>query len=255
MRALLLCSVLLVLGCQNAQHYLQSKDVALATPLVESSSIFASPENKLKAPYLDRKTTLKVTHLETGKELQQMILSTPGTYEVKAVQAPFLSSSPVPVEVLPYGKPIAALSWITSKKPSYFKGGSSVLTDGKHAAIEFQDKGWTGADTPFKLALELDQETQVDSIVLGVLLNASAWIYPLARVTITTEAANGERQPYDTTIDLPYRANAVEHRFISLPLGVQTQRFELEFTPKALPKAHPGAGQSAWLFLDELIIY
>ncbi len=255
MRVLLVCGVLLALGCQNAQSYLQSKEVALATPLVESSSIFASPKNKLQAPYLDGQTTLKVTHLETGKELQQMSLSTPGTYEVKAVQAPFLSSSPVHVEVLPHGKPIAALSWTTAKKPSYFKGGSGVLTDGKHAAIAFQDKGWTGADTPFRLQLELEQETQVDSIVLGVLLNASAWIYPTANVTITPEGANGKHQPFTTSITLPYSANAVAHCFVSLPLGLQTQRLELEFTPKALPKAHPGAGQPAWLFLDELIIY
>ena len=88
-----------------------------------------------------------------------------------------------------------------------------------------------------------------------MLLNASAWIYPTANVTITPEGANGKHQPFTTSITLPYSANAVAHRFVSLPLGLQTQRLELEFTPKALPKAHPGAGQPAWLFLDELIIY
>ena len=68
MRVLLVCVVLLALGCQNTQFYLQSKEVALATPLVESSSIFASLKNKLQAPYLDGQTTLKVTYLETGEE-------------------------------------------------------------------------------------------------------------------------------------------------------------------------------------------
>lgn len=244
------------LGCKDKDaRYLFADTVSLATPMVESTSLFSSPHNRLLATALPSQNQLQVVHKETGKELQTAVLAVPGSYEIRALQEPFQPSDWVSIEILPLGMPVAELEWSSVTTPTYFKKGSTVLTDGKHAPLNFRDSGWIGADKPFQLQIHLHKQTRVDSIVLGVLVDSSAWILPLSTVHLQWDTNAAGQKKITDTIRVSYDETIVKHQFVSIPLGAQTQDLTLDFTPNNLPVYHPGVGHSAWLFLDELIVY
>ena len=259
-RILSLFITLLFFGCQQDSKYIRSNTVQLATPLIKSASLFASEFNQIEAPFLNASQNLEVNYLEGNeKEIytskENIVLNQIGTYQIRTIAPPFLPSEWVALEVLPKGKTISSISWETNPKPKYFKGGSSVLIDGKSAEISFHSKGWTGSNTPFQLRIYLDNVTYIDSLTLGVLSNPSAWIYPTSELQIKIQNENSKVIVKEFVIQVDGNLNAQKHAFISFDIGEEVNELQLDFIPKNLPEEHPGAGTPAWFFLDELILY
>ncbi len=252
--------LIFVLGaCSTDSPYLTARKVQLATPDVKTTSIYSTGVNKLTVSHLAPGASLAITHLDTGKEFsvqpdEAFLLQDTGLYAIRAVQPPFLPSETLYKRLLPKGKDIAQLTWMGQAPTKYFKGGSRVLTDGKNAGLSFQDSGWTGADTPFSIAITFAEKTQIDSLVLGVLLDTGAWIFPTAEVVITA-MDDPKQKTIKQQLNTAWPSEGPQHQFVTLPVSLEAKSIELKFSPQNLPEPHPGAGQPAWLFMDELIIY
>lgn len=259
-RILGLFSMLLLFGCKKQKTYTEASSVQLATPLINSTSLFATKNNQIEAPYLDVELGLEVNYVEGKKRTvfnskENIVLDQIGNYRIRTVNPPFLPSEWVELKVLPEGKTIESIDWMTDPKPNYFKGGSAVLIDGKSADFSFHSKGWTGANSPFRLKVQFDNTTRVDSLTLGVLFNPSAWIYPISEFQIKIQKERSEVILKNFDIKVEGNLNEQKHVFLSFALGEEANEMQLDFIPKNLPEEHPGAGTPAWLFLDELIIY
>ena len=259
-RILSLFSILLLFGCKKQTTYTETSNVQLATPLINGSSLFATKNNKIEAPYLDAGLGLEVHSIEGKKRTvfnskENIALDEIGTYRLRTVNPPFLPSEWVELKVLPEGKAIESIDWITDPKPNYFKGGSAVLIDGKSADFSFHSKGWTGANNPFGLKVQFDTTTRVDSLTLGVLFNPSAWIYPISELQIKIQKDRSEVILKDFDFKVEGNLNEQKHAFVSFAIGEEANEIQMDFIPKNLPEEHPGAGTPTWLFLDELIIY
>ena len=252
--------VLLFVGCAQETSYLKPDAVQLSTPVLETSTIYSNGVNKLTAPNLDPEATLEVVHQSTGGRLTMasgasLDLELSGKYQIRSLRPPLQPSATIELQLLPEGQLISSLTWETQPEPEYFKGGSAVLTDGKSAGPSFQSAGWTGANRPFVVSVEMAYAKAIDSMVLGVLADAGAWIFPKAKMQLTATSDNGAPIQKEFMLELPWQTQGPSHHFISVPLGIQAQTFTLQFEPALLPEQHQGAGQPAWLFLDELIIY
>jgi hypothetical protein len=55
-------------ACKEESKYIQAYIVQLSTPLVNSTSIFATEKNYLEAPYLGPSHQLEITHKESKKK-------------------------------------------------------------------------------------------------------------------------------------------------------------------------------------------
>ena len=66
-RILGLFLILLLFGCKKQTTYTAASSVQLATPLINSSSLFATKNNKIEAPYLDAELGLEVHSIEGEK--------------------------------------------------------------------------------------------------------------------------------------------------------------------------------------------
>jgi len=252
--------LLLVLShCTRKTKYIEASNVQLTTPLINSTSLFASKSNKIETAYMNSSTSLEVIYLDraenkTYNSKESVVLDQIGTYKLRAINPPFLPSEWIEIKVLPQGKPIKSIDWISDVSPNYFKGGSAVLNDGKSADISFHSNGWTGSNSPFRLKVKLDAPIAVDSLTLGVLYNPSAWICPRSEVQITIkDKLTVVQKEFDIAVE--GNLNEQKHAFVSFDLGEKASEIQLDFIPKNLPEEHPGAGTPAWLFLDELIIY
>jgi hypothetical protein len=95
-RILSLFSILLLFGCKKQTTYTEASNVQLATPLINSSSLFAIENNKIEAPYLDAGLVLEVQSIEGEKRTvvnskENIALDEIGTYRLRTVNLPFLS--------------------------------------------------------------------------------------------------------------------------------------------------------------------
>lgn len=256
----LMILLLAFVTCKNYDHFTTPDRIQLSTPIVSSASLFLSPTNRLITKNLSSEIVMQIKNVESGIEQKvivqdEFVFESTGKYEIRATQTPFLSSEPVYVSVLPQGKPIASVEWNTTPTPEYFKGGIAVLHDSKNAEIPFQSSGWLGSKTPFQITVHLAEETQIDSITLGVLRNPSSWIYPLAKVQFKLE--NNQNSIVERThlIAAPFVHDILDRDFISIPIREKTKSVTLDFFPENLPEDHQGAGLPAWFFMDELIVY
>ena len=247
-------------ACKQKSKYIHAGAVQLSTPSVNSSSIFATEKNYLEAPYLNPSHQLEIIHKESKTkkiyESQEKIsLSQTGTYQIRSVASSFKASEPIELKVLPPGKKLASVIWDSNPKPKYFKGGDKVLNDGKNAEISFHSNGWAGSNEFFRLALKMDGEMKIDSLLIGTLFNPSAWIYPTASIKLIIEKANGDLLEKKFEIKVAGDMNEQWHEYVTLNLNESAERIQMEILPNELPEQHPGAGTPSWIFLDELIIY
>ncbi|MGC6423347.1 MAG: hypothetical protein ACON47_04545 [Flavobacteriaceae bacterium] len=249
-----------IASCDQERSYLTADAIQLSTPVIKNRSIFIEHNTRLVSSFKNASIELELQHRETGattkyKTNDPIGLSQKGSYALRAIAAPFLPSEPVVFEILDRGKSVDSIQWNTSPKPTYFKGGSAVLIDGKSAENSFHAAGWVGSKDPFDLSLVFHQSIQVDSIKMSVLRQPSNWILTNAQLKISWKNKAKKEIKKEFMLD-PKAKNTNNSRFfITVPIDDKTDAIALEFIPQKLPQEHPGAGTPAWVFMDEIIVY
>jgi arylsulfatase len=139
-----------------------------------------------------------------------------------------------------------------------YPGGTAYpFTDGYLGSLEFTDESWMGFQgEDVEVFLDLGAETPISSIAISCLQNQASWIFLPQEITIL--AANDPRY-----------FNAVYHEQIAaknrdLEILKSTFEFGKELEARYLkifirntgkcPDWHPGRGEHAWLFVDEILI-
>lgn len=140
----------------------------------------------------------------------------------------------------------------------YEAGGELALIDGRKGSENFLDGRWQGYEGQDLVALvDLGEMRTVKKIGLNCLENLNSWIFPPTYVEY--QVSNDGITFYP-----------VSQFHMNLPEGQRNpriHRFEKAFSPvkcryiKAIarnigkcPSYHPGAGQKAWLFADEITV-
>ena len=155
-------------------------------------------------------------------------------------------------------KAIAKEVVYTKPNSKYYPAeGPNTLTDGIRCT-KSHGKNWHGFNKDDMIAIiDLGKETSIQTITLGCLQNYDAWIFlPKSVVFETSEDGN-------TFTEAATLANAVsvnEKRALIKDFSVNFPKRSARYVRvKAMnlgfcPEGHPGAGQPAWLFVDELIV-
>lgn len=113
--------------------------------------------------------------------------------------------------------------------------------------------GWMNQDV--EIIIDLRQPTAINRIILNVLDQKNSWIYP----PIVKEIAVGNDSNNFTPVDVSLKdaTNAEYIRTIPLYFDKLTTRFvrlKLSSLPK-IPEERPGAGKTAWFFIDEIEVH
>jgi len=139
----------------------------------------------------------------------------------------------------------------------YLAGGANALTDGVRGTYAV-GKYWHGFNGDDLIAtIDFGKETAIHSISLGCLQHYKDWIFMPQYVKFETSLdgvnfTEAEIVKNDIAVD---ERNAIIKDF-TIDFSQQKVKY-IRVTAKSLgvcPQGHPGAGQPAWLFADEIIV-
>jgi predicted alpha-1,2-mannosidase len=137
----------------------------------------------------------------------------------------------------------------------YSAGGSGALIDGRRGPGDWRTGGWHGyRGADFEATVDLGKRRPVRRAGAGFLQDVASWIWMPREVVVSVSTdgesfdevarvrprADGEVAVRDVVADL----HGVEARFVR----VRAVRLA------AIPEPHPGRGEAAWVFVDEVLV-
>jgi len=140
----------------------------------------------------------------------------------------------------------------------YTGGGDFGLIDGIRGNLNFSSGEWQGYQAQdFVAVIDLQKETEIKRIGGGFLQNARSWIWMPTRVEFETSNDGANFTPL-AEIKTDVAPDDMTERFKDyLPTIAPTKaRFVRvkAYNLGKIPAWHPGAGDDAFIFIDEIII-
>jgi hexosaminidase len=133
--------------------------------------------------------------------------------------------------------------------------GVATLIDGLKGKADFNGEDWCAWNgKPFSLEIDFKGEISPDSIRIGLLANAGAWIYFPQSIDIQYSVDNmtyskaSSWNPGEMTTgreEVKLRLSPARFRYLKLTISPLS----------SIPAGKPGAGRTAWTFLDEIAVY
>jgi predicted alpha-1,2-mannosidase len=144
----------------------------------------------------------------------------------------------------------------TAYSPQYAGGGETALIDGRRGSADFRLGAWQGYEgNDLEAVIDLGSVKSVGRVSLGCLQDNNSWIFFPAAVEVSFssdgESFSNLRQVANT---ISPKEEGVRLKEFSLESPSVTARF-VRVRAKNIgicPDWHKGAGNKAWLFVDEI---
>lgn len=146
----------------------------------------------------------------------------------------------------------------TPPNADYPASGASTLMDGILGTLTFRSSRWLGyRETDLVATVDLGRIETVGTLTVGILETTESWIFPPTSLDVSLstdgtsflptasaryEPPSGSRSPSQTFLTESFEP--AEARWVRVRLR----------NLKRLPDWHPGAGEPAWLFVDEILV-
>ena len=148
----------------------------------------------------------------------------------------------------------------SSNYSSYYKAnGESSLTDGQLGSLDFRDGDWQGFwDTKIDLTIDLEREIPFDSLNVHFYQYINSWIF--SPIEISFNVSNDSINWTNLGIvkneeNISKRGKLIDKISINNSSKKPYRYINLVATPlKVIPNWHEAAGNSTWLFIDEIIV-
>ena len=148
----------------------------------------------------------------------------------------------------------------SSNYSSYYQAnGESSLTDGQLGSLDFRDGDWQGFwDTKIDLTIDLEREIPFDSLNVHFYQYINSWIF--SPIEISFNVSNDSINWTNLGIvkneeNISKRGKLIDKISINNSSKKPYRYINLVATPlKVIPDWHEAAGNSTWLFVDEIIV-
>lgn len=155
-----------------------------------------------------------------------------------------------------YRKPVFVKERWSDRYPA---SGEGALTDGIVGTLEFTERAWQGyLRVDLDAVIDMQEEVPIDRVVVGFLESTASWILAPSSVELMISRDGVTFESVATrTLAVPdgnRPANRVEVEF--KPGGKRARYVRLlAKQPPPLPSWHVGAGEAAWIFVDEIEVF
>ena len=151
----------------------------------------------------------------------------------------------------------AGLSYETEYSDKFKAGGDDALTNSLRGSVNLTDGRWQGfSGSDLKVTIDLNEEKDINSISLGCLQTVGSWVFFPKQVNI--EILDSDlKTVFQKTILNQISLKDPERKIQEFAVSYQgkAQYIRIEAVNQGIcPDWHAGAGQPAWLFVDEIII-
>ena len=148
----------------------------------------------------------------------------------------------------------------SSNYSSYYQAnGESSLTDGQLGSLDFRDGDWQGFwDTKIDLTVDLEREIPFDSLNVHFYQYINSWIF--SPIEISFNVSNDSINWTNLGIvkneeNISKRGKLIDKISINNSSKKPYRYINLVATPlKVIPDWHEAAGNSTWLFIDEIVV-
>lgn len=239
----------------------------LAPPVLRYESVFFEKTATVTMQFAQAGTSIRYTTNGQDPSERDPVYTQPvvlkknrTTLKARVFGSGYLPSEVVKTTFFKSGLPIkTTLHSLPHER--YSGSGSATLSDGKGGSTAHSSPTWLGfQQDSVVLLLTLEKPQRVKSLFLHVLQNHGAWIFLPQAVEFWGQKSGSEEwvlMGRQTLKPLPNN-NRAECRAISVdthsklkPAQIRVKIYPLE----RIPEGHPGAGQLAWIFLDEVKLY
>ena len=156
---------------------------------------------------------------------------------------------------LAVGKELTSTTEFSEK---YAAGGRAALLDGITGTSSYRDGCWQGYEgVDLQVEIDLGQEQLVGALKIGFLSDPGVWVFLPKEVIVEGSDDGikyyllGNSQP-EISID-SNDAFRLELQTVFEKQKIRYVRVTVK-SEKLCPPAHPGEGQAAWLFVDEIMV-
>jgi Chitobiase/beta-hexosaminidase C-terminal domain len=260
------CSVLLVLisffsatiGAQNAFQ--------LAPPFLHYESVFFQRSATVRMEFKQVDTRIHYTTNGRVPNEKDPVYTKPiqlknnTTLKVRVFGTDFLPSETIEVTFFKKGLPIESIS-TTLPHDQYPGNGKTTLIDNQGGLTAISSKTWMGFQTDTVLVmLDLAKPQKVNQVLLHVLQNQGAWIFSPQAIEVYADLPDSKEWTFLGQKSWITSEKEDKKQCLSLLLDldkqVKTKQIILKIFPLSkLPAWHPGKGNPAWLFIDEVKLY
>jgi predicted alpha-1,2-mannosidase len=155
---------------------------------------------------------------------------------------------------LPIGYPKYEL---TNSHTPWGKGDGSLLFDEQIGSTSYGDSKWTGIKDAIEITINLGKSQVVEGVSVGILNDQASWIFPAKGIEVY--GGNSESNMLligKLDIQEPTEYTKEVNRHVVNVKQEHYQYLRIKIIPYgAQPAWHAGAGQQAWLFVDEVIVF
>ena len=237
----------------------------LASPFIKHPTIFFDDNISIPIVFAHPGATIRYTLNDQVPNRKSALYKKPvlisknmTTLKARVWAEGFSPSDVSEVTFIKSGLPVS----VSFPSPSpYYKGnGPATLFDNEGGIADPNSVTWLGynADSVCFI-IKLQQHTPVNKVLIHVLQNQGAWIFsPYKAAVYTFDNFNKkfELQPsgnlaIPSTTQAPAKCQVFE---IDLK-NIKTDQLKLILYNTQIPEWHPGSGQQAWLFIDEIKVY
>ena len=197
------------------------------------------------------------------------------TADSKPYRAPFIIRDPVTVKAVAFdaggarrSSTVAAVfrrtpnDWrvriLSRYSPQYTGGGDLALADGVRGGTDFRTGAWQGYQgQDFEAVVDLGRTRQVSRVGAGFLQDSRSWIWMPREVTFELSEDGREfEQAARVANDVSDRSEEVVIKDFAREITPRRARYVRvrAKTYGTIPAWHAGAGGSAWIFIDEIIV-
>jgi len=137
----------------------------------------------------------------------------------------------------------------------YTAGGAGGLVDGLHGSKDFHDGRWQGYEgNDMDVVIDLGARQKISKVTATFLQNYESWIFFPMAMTVSVSQDNEIFAEVGTSMnDVPPAQTGVLIKSLSIDTKRSARYVRVQARNVGVcPEGHPGAGQKAWLFVDEI---
>lgn len=149
------------------------------------------------------------------------------------------------------GRPVTLASPPSAKYPP--RGGAAALVNGGLGSRSYADGQWVGAEAvDLDATIDLGKVVEFGRVTVGSLNNRPNWVHAARRVEVEVADDGANFVPVGQVDGDGDEAPVV--RLTAAFAPVRAQYVKVLVRNQVIPEGSPGAGQGAWLFVDEIVV-
>jgi hypothetical protein len=145
---------------------------------------------------------------------------------------------------------------VTQPSEKYAPSGLKALTDGVFGSYDFS-ANWIGYEGKhMEFVLDLGKVMEINSVNMDFLNSVKDWIFLPEYVTYQI-SVDGEHYKENTKVNNPNNKGNRERMVQSFKADINDRARYIKVhaeSPLECPSWHPGAGNPAWIFADEIVV-